>query len=297
MGVDGFKIDGGDAKYQPDAATTSWFRPVGPSGYVELLLELFEEIAPGVCESRTGWLSQKRNILWREGGKDSHWGVDNGLTAMVHLGLHLALLGYDLLIPDMIPGRMQTLVSSLPLPTDELFVRWTEASALMPIMQFSYLPWNYAEGTAEIAQRYAELHKVLESYLGTQVEGREAPLLRPVWYDHPGELELYPVGDEFLLGADLLAAPVLRENQNTRDIILPPGTWIDAWTGQSFQHGTLLQHAAPCPGLPLFVREQNRPLFDLIHPILKKIQRGTVATGITSATYRCGLDRDISVTG
>ena len=162
--MDGFKIDGGDAKYQPDPAQTAWHENVGASGYVDLLLETFEEIAPGCCESRTAWLSPQRNILWREGGKDSHWGVDNGLKAVVNLGLHLALIGYDTLIADMIPGRIQTMVSTLPLPTDELFIRWTEASALMPIMQFSYFPWNYAEATSHIARSYAQLHKALEDH-------------------------------------------------------------------------------------------------------------------------------------
>ena len=77
-------------------------------------------------------------------------------------------MGYDLLIPDMIPGRIQTLVSNLPLPTDELFIRWTEATALMPFMQFSYFPWNYSETTTVIALRYAQLHKALEDYLHEQ---------------------------------------------------------------------------------------------------------------------------------
>ncbi len=297
IGIDGFKIDGGDAKYQPDPSVTAWHREVGPSGYVDLLLELFEEVAPGWCESRTAWLSPGRNILWREGGKDSHWGIDNGLKAMVTLGLHLALLGYDLLIPDMIPGRVQTMVADLPLPTDEFFIRWVEASALMPIMQFSYFPWNYAEPTALVAKQYALLHKSLEPYLHEQSSARTAPLLRPLWYDHPGESRLYSVPDEFLLGDDLLAAPVLSENQFSRDIVLPPGSWRDAWTGEIFEQDFIADHPAPCPGLPIFIRTERADLFAAIHPILKEIRRGTIPPGLTSTTYACGLDRDITVTG
>ena len=297
IGVDGFKIDGGDAKYQPDPAQTAWHENVGASGYVDLLLETFEEIAPGCCESRTAWLSPQRNILWREGGKDSHWGVDNGLKAVVNLGLHLALIGYDTLIADMIPGRIQTMVSTLPLPTDELFIRWTEASALMPIMQFSYFPWNYAEATSHIARSYAQLHKALEDYLHAQSKDRRAPLMRPLWYDAPEREELYSVADEFLLGSDLLAAPVLDENQVARNIVLPPGAWRDAWTGQLCTQDLILQHPAPCPGIPLFVRAENTALFETLNRILVTIPRGTVASGVTTATYACGLDRDLSVTG
>ena len=297
VGVDGFKIDGGDAKYQPDIAVTCWHRDVGPSGYVDLLLALFEEVAPGMSESRTAWLSQRRNILWREGGKDSHWGVDNGLRAMVHLGLHMGLLGYDLLIPDMIPGRIQTMVSSMPLPSDELFVRWTEASAFMPIMQFSYFPWNYSEATAGVAQHYAELHKELEDYLHEQAKDRLSPLMRPLWYDWPDEAGLYSVADEFLLGSDILAAPVLSENQVARDIVLPPGEWLDAWTGITYQQGTLSDHPAPCPGIPVFVRAGSTRLFEILNRALLKIARGSIVSGVTSSTYCCGLDRDLNVTG
>lgn len=296
IGVDGFKIDGGDAKYQPPIQETAWHDYAGPSGYVDAFLAIFEEVAPGLCESRTAWLSPQRNILWREGGKDSHWGVDNGLKAMVHLGLHLSLLGYDILIPDMVPGRIQTMVSTLPLPSDELFIRWVEASALMPIMQFSYFPWHYAEPTAEIAVRYAQLHKALENYLHEQASSRARPLLRPLWYDAPECPELYSVGDEFLLGDHLLAAPVLAENQVARDIILPPGVWIDAWTGEKCE-GRLLQHPAPCPGMPLFVRSGCVELLGKVIGALRSIRRGAVSSGTISASYEAGLDRDINVTG
>lgn len=297
VGVDGFKIDGGDAKYQPDPAVSQWHHPVGASGYADRLLALFEEIAPGFCETRTVWLSQGRRILWREGGKDTHWGVDNGLQALVNLGLHMALMGYDLLMPDMIPGRIQTLVAALPLPTDEIFVRWTEVSAFMPLMQFSYFPWNYAPGTADVARQYALVHQVLQDYQVAQATDRRAPLLRPLWFDYPHREEFYTVSDEFLLGSDLLVAPVLAENQVARDVLLPAGAWRDAWTGERYETARLLQHPAPCPGIPLFVRAGNDLLFQQLHGLLRELPRGTVPSGVTTATWACGLNRDIKVTG
>ena len=142
FGVDGFKIDGGDYKYQPSVEESSWHVFAGESGYSDALLSVFEKIAPNKCETRTAWLSQSRSIIWRQGGKDSHWGLDNGLAAMVSLALHLGLMGYDLLIAVMIPGRVQTLKADLPLPSDEVMIRWTEATAFMPLMQVSYFPWN-----------------------------------------------------------------------------------------------------------------------------------------------------------
>ena len=296
VGVDGFKIDGGDAKYQPDRTGSRWHEDRGPSGYADELLALFEEVAPGRCETRTAWLSQGRHILWREGGKDSHWGVDNGLRAMVHLALHMSVMGYDILIPDMIPGRVQTLESDFALPTDELMVRWTEASAFMPVMQFSYFPWNYASETADACRALAGAHKALEVYLGKHAAGRRDPLLRPAWYAAPEVDELYRVGDEFLLGPDLLAAPVLDAGRTSRDVLLPPGEWLDGWTGRACS-GRLPDWPAPCPGIPVFVRSSNRALFGELASALQGISRGTIRSGVTTATYEAGLDRDLDVTG
>ncbi|MCG3179499.1 MAG: hypothetical protein BIFFINMI_01834 [Phycisphaerae bacterium] len=297
VGVDGFKIDGGDAKYQPPPAESAWACEVGPSGYSDRLLELFEQVAPGACETRTMWLSQRRAILWRQGGKDSHWGVDNGLAAMAHLGLHMALLGYDIQIPDMIPGRVQTMSSDDPLPTDELMVRWTEASAAFPIMQFSYWPWNYAAATADACLGWARAHKAMESYLHAHAAGRAAPLLRPAWYDDPARAELYARGDQWMLGPDLLAAPVLSPGVTRRDVILPAGTWRDAWTGERRSAGLLRDLPAPCPGMPLFVRDSNDALLSALGEALSHIRRGSVEPGATTATHQAGLNRDLSVTG
>jgi len=296
-GVDGFKIDGGDFKYQPSLDEAAWHAFAGESGYSDALLSLFEELCPNACETRTAWLSQRRSIIWRQGGKDSHWGLDNGLAAMVTLALQLGLMGYDILIPDMIPGRVQTMKTDDPLPSDELFVRWTEASAFMPIMQFSYFPWNYATETEQAVRAYALLHKKLQPYIAAHAAQRKSPLIRPIWYDAPQVAESFPVADEYMLGPDILVAPVLTTGAVSRDILLPPGSWIDAWTGRQVQAGRHRDYPAPCPGMPIFVRGERGDLALLLKNELAGIQRGTVLPSVTSTTYSAGLNRDLKVTG
>jgi len=296
LGTDGFKIDGGDYKYQPAAEIAQWHAFQGESGYSDALLAVFEEICPGQCESRTAWLSQGRDILWRQGGKDSHWGADNGLHAMIILGLHLSVMGYDVFIPDMVPGRVQTMVSGCPLPSDELMVRWTEASVFMPMVQFSYFPWNFSLGTAAVVRAYADVHKALEPYLAKHARGRTAPLLRPVWFAAPDEEALYTIDDEWLLGPDLLVAPVVVSGAVQRSVTLPPGEWVDAWTGKRYR-GVIAEHAAPCPGIPVFVRAENGELLRVLREALGKVPREVIAPGVISARHQAGLDRDLSVTG
>jgi alpha-glucosidase (family GH31 glycosyl hydrolase) len=295
IGVDAFKIDGGDAKYMPTDAEALWHETPGRSGYSDLLLEAFEEVAPFLCESRSAWLSQSKDIIWRLGGKDSHWGQDNGLKALVHLGLHLSLMGYDLLIPDMIPGRVQTLDSSMPLPTDELMIRWTETSCFFPLSQFSYFPWNYEEPTKTHLLHLAKAHKALEKYIVESSAHQNAPLLRPLWYDEPENQEYYKIGDQFFLGEDLLVCPVLDPGQHQREVILPKGDWIDARNGQKMSAGKHIVNA-PCPGMPVFVKNYRQDLVDLLQPHLKMSSLSTPSSQ-TTASYSCGLDRDLSVTG
>ena len=52
----------------------------------------------------------------------------------------LGLLGYPFVLPDMIGGNAYN-----GRPSKELFVRWAQANAFMPALQFSHLPWDYDE--------------------------------------------------------------------------------------------------------------------------------------------------------
>ena len=63
------------------------------------------------------------------------------------------------------------------------------------------------------------------------------------------------VEDQYLLGPDLLAAPVLKEGQTSREVYFPKGAaWIDWWTGKRHEGGATAKVAAPLDRLPLFIR-------------------------------------------
>ncbi|MGQ9663174.1 MAG: hypothetical protein ACUVWX_12670, partial [Kiritimatiellia bacterium] len=121
------------------------------------------------------------------------------------------------------------------------------------------------------------------------------PLLRPLWYDAPEFEPAHTVADEYQLGTEIFVAPVLDPGRTTRDILLPPGEWCDAWTGTISSGGCLLRnHPGPCPGIPVFVRARNSGLAATLHRALSGIKRGSVPSGITTATYSAGLDRNLS---
>ena len=47
----------------------------------------------------------------------------------------------------------------------ELFIRWTQASAMMPMMQFSFAPWNLDEKSVNICRDYTNLHRQMGDYI------------------------------------------------------------------------------------------------------------------------------------
>lgn len=64
---------------------------------------------------------------------------------------------------------------------------------------------------------------------------------------------------EYLLGEDILVAPVLEEGVTSRDIFFPSGTWVDGNTGKEYEgNRTILSYYAPIEVLPYFIRKISR---------------------------------------
>jgi alpha-D-xyloside xylohydrolase len=79
------------------------------------------------------------------------------------------------------------------------------------------------------------------------------PLARPLVYDHPSNPTTWHIDDEYLLGPDLLVAPMF-EPRGQRDIYLPAGGWYDYWTDQRLDGARWITYEAELETLPLFVR-------------------------------------------
>lgn len=60
---------------------------------------------------------------------------------------------------------------------------------------------------------------------------------------------------EYLLGENILVAPVIVENATSRDVYLPRGTWVDGNNGTTYVGPiTLTNYPAPIEVLPYFIR-------------------------------------------
>ena len=124
----------------------------------------------------------------------------------------------------------------------ELFVRMAEVSALFPMMQFSWAPWKVLDSEhLEIMVKMAELHEKMSDEIISLVRKAEKsgePIIRSLEYNFPA-MGYGKIIDEFMLGEDILVAPVVTPETYKRNVVFPEGEWIDengvTYTGNSTQ--------------------------------------------------------------
>jgi alpha-glucosidase len=82
------------------------------------------------------------------------------------------------------------------------------------------------------------------------------PILRPLFYDFPAAPEAYGAEDSFMVGSDLLVAPVLEPGVTRREVWLPDilGGWFDVRTGIQHWGGQCIETEAPLGAAPAFMR-------------------------------------------
>ena len=104
----------------------------------------------------------------------------------------------------------------------------------------------------------ASLHQQLEPYNALLVRGSQtsgAVTIRPLPLAYPGDPATYAIADsEYLLGPDLLVAPVTTAGATNANVHLPPGSWVHWWSDQVFTGPTDVTVDAPLGSPPLFAR-------------------------------------------
>jgi alpha-glucosidase (family GH31 glycosyl hydrolase) len=72
------------------------------------------------------------------------------------------------------------------------------------------------------------------------------PIIRPVWWLAHNDERAQLCDDEFLLGDDMLVAPVVQPGQRARNVYLPRGKWREAHTGPAITGPAVLPNV-PAP--------------------------------------------------
>lgn len=136
--IDGFKFDAGEASYVPSLAMLYGREDLQPASLSTAYARTVAEVNPGMAEMRSLFMAQRFPLIVRMDDKDSIWGYNNGLKSLIPTLLTLNMVGYSTIMPDMIGGNGYD-----KLPDKELFIRWLQVCTFMPVLQFSYAPWDY----------------------------------------------------------------------------------------------------------------------------------------------------------
>lgn len=143
-------------------------------------------------------------------------------------------------------------------PTPELIVRWAQLNTFLQVMQFSLAPWDFGEETNKLCRQYANLHikfaPALKKYARQAVKTGE-PVIRPLFWLAPEDERALICDDQFLVGEEILVAPVVHPKRSSRDIYIPAGNWKDYWSDETISGPRIIKnYPAPLEKLPFFIR-------------------------------------------
>jgi alpha-glucosidase len=209
--------------------------------------------------------SQKYCPLMWAGDQNVDWSEDDGLPSVIPAALSLAVSGHGLHHSDI--GGYTSLYGMKR--TKELFMRWAEQAAFTVLMRnhegnrpLDNWQFDSDEDTLAHLARMTAFHAALKPYLLALVrENSEFGLavMRPLFLHHEHCEKAWTLKDEYMLGKDLLVAPIIREGAVSRIVHLPVGKWTHIWSGRtynvpedSFGGGIDVEVAAPLGEPPAF---------------------------------------------
>lgn len=151
----------------------------------------------------------------------------------------------------------------------ELFTRWSFWAALSPVFRVHNsssngvrMPWFYGEQTLEHWRKAANLHLkaaplIMRLWEEAQLTGQ--PPVRGLWLEFPDDPRARKEDQQWMLGPDVIVAPVVTKGASQRAVYLPKGCWTHVDTGRQFNGPMDATVPAPIDSLPYFFRCGTRP--------------------------------------
>ncbi|RJL32600.1 TIM-barrel domain-containing protein [Bailinhaonella thermotolerans] len=273
VGIDGFKTDGGEAVFGRGLEFADGRRgDVMHNSYPNAYTRVYGEHARargGVVLSRAGTAGAQAHSVFWAGDQDSGFGA---FREAVRAGLSAGMSGVPFWTWDLagFTGGF---------PSAELYLRAAAQAVFSPIMQYhsekadpgaseARTPWNVAARTGDdsvlpVFRRFANVRMNLVPYLYSEA-ARSArtgmPMMRAMSLAFPGD-DAFP-GDgagagrdqQYLLGENLLVAPVTTAGATVRELRVPAGEWTDLWNGGRFTGPGTKAYGADLATIPVYAR-------------------------------------------
>ncbi len=225
-GVDGFKFDAGDIYFYRD--DDMLYEPMSAREHTSAYNKLGEKYQ--FNEFRAAYKYGGKPIVARLQDKHHSW-TDYGLNTLIAHTVMQGLSGYAYACPDMVGGGRIGCLDNANTFDEELFVRWAQANALMCMMQISASPWRIL--SPENNKRVIDCINLHSNYselfvkLGKLASKTGEPVIRHMAYEFPEE-GFETVNDQFMVGSEILVAPVITKGVKSRKVKFPVGKWQSA---------------------------------------------------------------------
>lgn len=247
-----------------------------PSDYAKGFYEGMKETGQEEIVSliRCAWAgSQKYGALVWSGDIASSW---SSLRNQLSAGLNMGIAGFSWFTTDI--GGFHGGIPDDP-EFRELLVRWFQWGAFCPVMRLhgdrepkqprhgttggsfclSGGPnevWSYGEEVYKICEKYLRIREEMRDYtreLMKVAHEKGDPLMRPCFYDFPGDDKCWKVDDQYMYGPKYLVAPVLAPKQKSREVYLPAGKWkgVDS---TEYEGPRTVAVDTPLDTMPVFTR-------------------------------------------
>ena len=176
----------------------------------------------------------------------------------------------------------------------ELMLRWIELSAFTAVYRTheGNQPGrnhqiNDHPKTMEQFARFARVYRALAPYrAGLMVESSERgyPVVRHPWLNFPEDNETINLRYQFMLGSEVMVAPVLDPKRDEVQLYLPAGRWVHLWSGQVLSSaGQRYTVVAPIGAPAVFIRESSSLAESLREALL---ENGDLAIDLPSEIVR-----------
>ena len=219
-------FDGGEYTYLPKCVYTQNLSH--PADYVRAYVQMVGNLSHSAASSvRVGYFTQDQPLFVRLLDRDFVWDDKNGLQSVLNAVISVGLGGYPFIIPNKIGGNVTSSDNDI-----ELYIRWVQLCAFMPVMEFSYFP-SSNQTVLQVVQSMTALHNRLVSQQSFQdalsvATARGYPIVRPLWWlaDSQRQLDsrLFTITDQFLVGDSIMAAPILTPATTSRSVYFPKQT-------------------------------------------------------------------------
>lgn len=197
-----------------------------------------------------------------------HWGGDcssnyPSMAESLRAGLSFGMSGFGYWSHDIAGFEDQA--------TPDLYKRWTQFGLLSSHSRYhgsaAYkVPWLYGDEAVDVAREFTELKLRLKPYLLKMMQETHetgVPMMRAMVLEFPDDPTCEDIDTQYMLGDDLLVAPIFREDGVARFYVPDDGTgeaWMNIITGTAYEPGKWYTEQFGYHTLPVLARPGADPL-------------------------------------